>query len=282
MPFAIAVLITCHNRKEKTLLCLQQLFKQIILIKEFSFDVYLVDDASSDGTTEAVNLIFPNVIVIKGNGNLFWNRGMHLAWSYASNLKDYDFFLWLNDDSFLEPFAMQELLECENFKSQFVIVCGALCSAVDGTFSYGGRSSVGDNIVPNGSFQNCSFINGNCVLISKRVFHLVGNLDPFYPHAIGDIDYGLRALKLGVKIITTRKYIGFCERNTSSPKWCSPKLNLYERLKILYSPLGYSHPFFFFRFELKHFGLFIALKHFFTIHLRMFSPNLWRTLKNLT
>ena len=43
----IAVLITCHNRKEKTLHCLQNLYKQSI-----TCDVYLVDDGSIDGSSE--------------------------------------------------------------------------------------------------------------------------------------------------------------------------------------------------------------------------------------
>ena len=46
----IAVLITCYNRKDKTLLCLESLFKQQGLGIDFSLAVFLVDDGSTDGT----------------------------------------------------------------------------------------------------------------------------------------------------------------------------------------------------------------------------------------
>ena len=79
----IAVLLTCHNRSEKTTACLHSLF-QCYLPSDFVLDVFLVDDGSTDGTAELVTEKFPKVIIIHGDGNLFWNRGMHLAWSYAS------------------------------------------------------------------------------------------------------------------------------------------------------------------------------------------------------
>ena len=42
----IAAILTCHNRKEKTLACLHSLFSIISTI-----DVFLVDDGSTDGTS---------------------------------------------------------------------------------------------------------------------------------------------------------------------------------------------------------------------------------------
>lgn len=53
----IAVLLTAHNRKEKTLLCLDFLFKQK-QVEEYTIDVYLTDDGSTDGTSEAVKKHF--------------------------------------------------------------------------------------------------------------------------------------------------------------------------------------------------------------------------------
>ena len=70
----IAAIITCHNRKEKTLVCLKSLF-QIIQ----NIDVFLTDDGSTDGTSEAVKKIYPQVNIIQGDGNLFWSRGMYIV-----------------------------------------------------------------------------------------------------------------------------------------------------------------------------------------------------------
>ena len=95
----IAVLIVCHNRKEKTIKCLQKLYSQKN-IENIKFKVFLVDDGSSDGTEHAISQSFPDVVIIKGNGNLFWAGGMRIAWNSAKK-KQYDYYLWLNDDVFL-------------------------------------------------------------------------------------------------------------------------------------------------------------------------------------
>lgn len=79
----LAVLLTVHNRKTKTLKCLQQLYTQIP-IKGYQVDVYLTDDGCTDGTPEAISQEFPQVHIIHGDGKLFWNRGMYTAWQEAA------------------------------------------------------------------------------------------------------------------------------------------------------------------------------------------------------
>ena len=92
----VAVLLTCHNRKAKTIECLKSLFKAIQFSKaDSSFSVYLVDDGSTDGTAEAVLSNFPEVNVINGSGNLFWAGGMRLAWNTALQSNP-DYYLLLN------------------------------------------------------------------------------------------------------------------------------------------------------------------------------------------
>jgi GT2 family glycosyltransferase len=105
---------------------------------------------------------------------------------------------------------------------------------------------------------------------------MAGIIDPIYPHANGDHDYGLRLLKLGGTIITTRKFIAHCERNAKLPKWCYSSTPFLERIKVLYSPLGNSHPIYYFIYEKRHFGIGVAFKHFLSIHLRVLIPSLWK------
>ena len=93
----IAVLLTVFNRKDKTLKCLEQLYNQLPL-REYQVDIYLTNDGCTDGTPEAINQKYPQIHIIQGTGNLFWNRGMYLAWQEAAK-NDYDFYLWLNDHS---------------------------------------------------------------------------------------------------------------------------------------------------------------------------------------
>ena len=88
--------MTCYNRVSTTLTCLDAVAAQR-LPEGYAIDVYLVDDASPDGTGQAVKMKFPSVEVINGKGGLFWCNGMRLAWDVAvSKGVEYSFFLWLN------------------------------------------------------------------------------------------------------------------------------------------------------------------------------------------
>jgi hypothetical protein len=105
---------------------------------------------------------------------------------------------------------------------------------------------------------------------------LLGELDPIFPHAIGDYEYGLRALKNNISIFTTTRTIGTCEEHLSLPDWCLPDVPFFKRIKNLYSPLGSAHPYYYFIFERRHFGYSKAIKHFFSIHMRVIFPSLWK------
>ncbi|WP_034920458.1 glycosyltransferase family 2 protein [Gillisia sp. CAL575] len=269
----MAVLLTCHNRKEKTIACLNALFFAE-LPQEFDFDVFLVDDASDDGTAEAVKIKFPKVNIIKGTGNLYWNRGMHLAWENASESDEYDYFLWLNDDVIILPKAIIELIE--SAEKCHSIICGTMKSPNSGKATYGGRGNNGKVILPNGELQQCNVINGNLVLVPKKVFSVVGNLDPIFPHAIGDYDYALRAKSKGFLSYVSPNYMGYCEENESLPKWCLPEVPLKERYKSLYSPLGNSEPVAYFRYVRRHMGSTHAIKSYLLIHTRLIFPKLWK------
>ena len=125
---SIATIITCHNRKEKTLTCLTDLMNQDV-ISDIDLNVYLVDDGSTDSTGNAVKQNFPQVNVLQGDGTLYWNGGMRFAFSEAMK-NNYDYYLWLNDDTFLYSNAIKLLLETSNDmkrqKGKDVIVTGTI------------------------------------------------------------------------------------------------------------------------------------------------------------
>ena len=117
----IAVLMTVYNRREATLRCLSFLFANVI--PGFELEVFLVDDGCTDGTRDAIRDSFPQVTIIESEGNLFWNRGMYLAWSTALTC-DPDYYLWLNDDSFLYENEPMEVFERARTKRRCrVILC---------------------------------------------------------------------------------------------------------------------------------------------------------------
>jgi GT2 family glycosyltransferase len=271
--YQIAVLLTSFNRKEKTLSCLRSLNKITEDDPNVNVDIYLVDDNSMDGTSQSVRDNFENVILIMGTGQLFWNRGMNLAWSEASK-KSYDYYLWLNDDTILKDKAIEILVNDSKLFNNDAIICGVCESRENGEVTYGGyKKDTHEIIHPIGKPQYCFFFNGNIVLVPKSVFRILGNLDPVFHHSLGDFDYGLRAYKKGIKTYITSQIIGYCEKNELT-KWCNPKYKFKERIKTFYSPLG-AVPFQQFIFLKRHYGYFKAFTTFFSNHLRLIFPSKW-------
>jgi GT2 family glycosyltransferase len=239
--YHIAVLLTCHNRKSKTLESLEHLYNAK-LPSNYSLDTFLVNDGSSDGTKEGVKEQFPSVKIIEGTGELYWNGGMRLAWETAAKHSDYDFYLWLNDDTNLYETAIEALIDCyftalKSYNVESLIIGSCESEKNSNEFSYGGRTDAGA-VVPNGNLQQATYVNGNAVLVPKAIFNKIGNLSSDYTHGIGDNAYGLEALKHGFKVFITNKYIATCPINENMPKWMNPELPLIQRWKSLHTPLG--------------------------------------------
>lgn len=269
----IAVLITCHNRKEKTLHCLHNLFSQD-LPEDCLTDVYLTDDGCTDGTPEAIKAEYPQVHIIQGDGNLYWNRGMYVAWQEASK-RDYDFYLWLNDDTNIYQRALEYILKSNKALGTHCVIAGATCSPTDkNQTTYSGY--IGKKKIPmNGTYQKADKINGNFVLIPKSVFQVLGMNDPYYRHSFGDMDYGLRAKKAGIPCYITDRHIGTCEAHQRPNKCFDPTVPLYARLRWFYSPLG-MNPLEFFHMNKMAFGIIRAMTIFITTHIRVIFPRIWR------
>jgi GT2 family glycosyltransferase len=270
MMITIAVLITCHNRKDKTLACLEALYAQERLELDFNVEVFLVDDGSSDGTSEAIRIQFPEVNIIQGDGNLYWNRGMHLAWKTAVFNRNYDYFLWLNDDTIIFNTALQGIIGASNQKNNKAIIVGPTTSLNSLKCTYSGQKKIKNTVFqilePNDKLQKCERFNGNFVLIPNAVFNFVGNLDHQFHHALGDYDYGLRATNLGVDSFVYKKFIGVCEINEANNYLL--KKGYLSRLKFLYSPFGPT-PSQFFRYNFRHFGFFWAVLIYLGVHLKI-------------
>src|SRR5690606_30533818 len=185
-------LLTVFNRREKTLRCLDRLFRQVGLREKFIIEVFLVDDGSTDNTKEEVLDQFPRTHVIQGDGTLFWNRGMHLAWKSAVKKAEYDYFLWLNDDTLIDLSCISTALKTADEYGGSIIVGSTVAGHDSSIYTYGGRAQNGKLIVPGVKPRLAHFFNGNIVLIPKVVYEVVGMNDPYFHHSLGDFDYGLR------------------------------------------------------------------------------------------
>lgn len=268
----IAVLLTVHNRKAKTISCLNHIFNAELpdgyLIKAF-----VTDDGCTDGTPDAIKNQYPQVEIIKGDGNLFWNRGMYTAWRKAIK-ENFNFYLWLNDDTTIIKDTFRILLSTSKAYHHNAIIIGATEDPDTHKFTYGGRYLDGSAIPPNGKNIEVDLGNGNIVLIPQNVVSKIGIIDPYYKHDKGDSDYTLTAKRHGIKVIQAAQYLGCCTRHENIPQWMNPNISIIKRLKAFHSVMG-PQPKEIYYYEKKHFGIYKAIIKIITSYIRCIIPNLW-------
>lgn len=244
---SVCALLTCFNRRDKTLACLAAL-RASEGIDAVRLHAVLVDDASRDGTVAAVREAQPWVDVIEADGDLFWCRGMHRAFSRAL-AQGHDHYLWLNDDTMLDPDALARLLACHDVlarrEGEAVIVVGSTRDRDSGALTYGGElrrsgwQPLRYRLAPPQAepVRVCTF-NGNVVLVSAAAAAVVGNLDPLYEHAMGDTDYGLRAGRLGVGCWLAPGTHGLCSHNPVTGTFADPALPWRRRWALMLGRKG--------------------------------------------
>ena len=269
----IAVLLTVFNRKDKTLQCLERLY-HLPPLEGYKMEIYLTDDGCTDGTPEAVAEQYPAVNVIHGKGDLFWNRGMWTAWDTAARTRDYDFYLWLNDDTFVYDSMLKVLTAAADETHEEAIIVGATEDTAHTGITYGGRRDGNGIPQPDGKLTEVDYFNGNIVLIPRSAYRVLGNLDYYFTHSKGDFDYGMRAKKAGVKMYQAGEVLGECDEHPTLDKWCNPDVPFSQRWKMLYRPNGMP-PKETFHLDKRHCGIAIACFHYLTIHLRCLCPRLW-------
>jgi GT2 family glycosyltransferase len=234
----IAVIMTCYNRHKTTLSCLESVMSQDAYDAS-RIRIYLVDDASKDNTGGEVTRRFPQVRVIQGTGNLYWCGGMRTAWAEASEW-DPDGYLWLNDDTILLTGALGLVLGgFEAASRRFgrkIIIVGSTKDPVDGKWTYGGYRAA-EPVMPGGGLEEIDTFNGNLVLVSRETFQSLGNLSDRFQHSFGDIEYGIRARRTGIKMLLVGSFLGCCSANIQDA-WCNPRERLIRRWQIFHSPKG--------------------------------------------
>ena len=255
----ICVLLTCHNRKEKTLRCVQSLTAKNA---KLNFSFVIVDDGSTDGTKEALqSLENIDIAIINGDGNLFYSGGMRKAIEYAKNNScQYDYYMLANDDVDFYDNTIEKMTELADNR----IVVGV---TDDGNrkMTYGGvqsrskfRPSFHKVMSTETELVKCDTFNANCVVIPSAIFNALDNIDNFYVHGFGDYDYGLMASQRGYPIIATPFFVGMCKNNPIKGSWKDKSLSLKERKKAKEKINGSPSKVWYY-FTKKHFGFFSAI-----------------------
>ncbi|MCM1153281.1 MAG: glycosyltransferase [Muribaculum sp.] len=259
----IAVIITCHNRVDKTTCCLETFKKALTkhnsLVSQedqIKIHVYLTDDGCTDGTAEQVGKIYgpESLTVIKGDGNLYWAGGMRKAWNYAINSGiNHDYYLLLNDDTDVFENVFSELMQCEKYAYETFGRCGiysGICCSTDRkSLTYGGDIITNyllfkpKRLGPTGSVQQCDMTNANILLIPGKVVDEIGIFYSGYLHGKADNDYSFLARKKGIPVLLTPDYCGECDYDHGTEDDTKRKIinmSRSERRKYFHSPLHSS------------------------------------------
>jgi len=278
----IAVLLATFNRKEKTLICLERLRAQI-LPPGVSLKIFLTDDNSSDGTPEAIKAQYPEVILFKGTGSLFWAGGMRNTWTMALS-SNADYYLLLNDDTVLRSDCVARLLDYYQLPAAGIadITIGSTIDVNTKEVSYGGHKLYNKNSVTHHSvsseteYLECDLANANIMLVPKETVNRIGILSDAFTHSIADFDYTLRASKSGMKVIVVPGILGDCtDDNLIAARQKPPGLK--QRLKYMRSPKGLAYNEYM-GFIKDHFPKHLPVV-FVKIWLKTLFPSLWLKLK---
>lgn len=238
----VVILITCHNRREKTLSCLDRLSHQY-LSSRIELQVVLVDDGSTDGTQSAVREKYPGVILLEGDGSLYWNGGMRWAFRRAKEL-DPSYYLLINDDTVLYEDAIARLVwehrELRQSREVPIVLVGSTQDPHSGEITYGGwRTEKWWNplhteiVHPSDNPIQCDTFNANCALLGAEVADAVGNLDSSFTHGFGDYDYGFRVNNSGGEVWVASGFYGECVRDHGERPWYDQERSWRERIEAL-------------------------------------------------
>ena len=250
----IAVLMTCYNRKEKTIACLKSLYDSYCTSNStFEIELFLTDDGCTDGTAYAVNELNLGlkINIIKGNGALYWNGGMICAWKSALRKDGFDGFLLLNDDTIVLPEFWNDLKNADEISIRRTgkkgVYVGSTYDKSSQKFTYGGFNFVSKwtlkdvFVYPNGKdFQQCQCAHGNITYISNDVVKTMGIFCEDYIHGGSDHDYTYRAYKKGFPIFVMPHYCGICENDHLKERKVLSEMSFVERLRYMRSPFGYN------------------------------------------
>lgn len=101
----IYIVIPVFNRKHFTKDCLISLRNQTYKHHK----TIIVDDGSTDGTKEMLESEFPEVIVLSGDGNLWWTKSINMGIRHALSLGA-DYIMTLNNDTIATPDFLEKMM----------------------------------------------------------------------------------------------------------------------------------------------------------------------------
>jgi N-acetylglucosaminyl-diphospho-decaprenol L-rhamnosyltransferase len=213
----LSVLIVSWNTRELLRQCLSEILKETAGIQA---EIFLVDNASADGSAEMVRADFPNVHLIANDTN----RGFAAANNQALAKSTGEFILLLNPDTEVKPGAIKTLIDFAKAHPKAGIVAPQLLNSDDTIqrscrefptfagmlFELMGLSRLFPNDKRFGAYKMLDFNHtterevdqpeGACLLLPRQVIEKVGSLDEGYFMLFEEVDWCYRIKQAGWQI----------------------------------------------------------------------------------
>jgi hypothetical protein len=205
----VAVIILNWNRKADTLRCLAS----IELSNYPAADVTVIDNASTDGSVEAVESAHPEVRIIRNATNLGYAGGNNVGLRTALD-EGYPYVLILNNDTVVDAGAIEKLVALAEASPDAGIVAPAICYldqpelvwSAGGTIDWaGGRVEstyvdIPASRLPQGAFS-VDHVTGCCLLLRAEAIRKAGLIDPRFFLYFEETEWCVRVVRRGYSIL---------------------------------------------------------------------------------
>lgn len=250
----VAIIIVNYNNCFDTTQCLDSL-KEI----DYNYhEIYIVDNNSTNDSVLKLDRYISNypkkIHFIKSNKNLGFAGGNNLAIRKALE-SDFDYFLLLNNDTVVEKDFLSEMLSIADRDDNIGIIGPKiryfhnpqLIWYAGGYIDWFRFSGVhyGLNEIDRGQYdqiREVSFITGCCMLIKREVIEKVGLLCEDYFLYNEDLDYCVRVMDSGYKLIYNPKSVIYHKVGQSSGGEKSPVAirHFVRSKKLFFKKFGYK------------------------------------------
>jgi GT2 family glycosyltransferase len=191
----LGVVIVTVNGREVLLRALRALLPQCDALKEVDYQVVVVDDASTDGTVEAVRREFPEVSVIANHSD----GGPARAYTVGLRHLGFPTYIMVMHDSV--EVSAGTLARMVRYLKEHLSTAGVVGSLIDpdGRVQFQRTDIV--ELVPrrHRRLHLSTFVGTTCAIVRGEVFFDVGLYDERLRVLCGDLDWSLRARRKGYR-----------------------------------------------------------------------------------
>ena len=195
----VCIIIVSYNFEPWIDLCLSSVYASTI-----PSTVVVIDNNSSDNTTEIIESKFPQVVLIKKHENLGFGKANNVGFMYALENK-FDYVFLLNQDAWIETDMLEKLIVAAENSQDFGIISPVHLSS-DGTSldhgfaDYSNIKTIDQLPQPSNKLVELPFVNAAFWLLPIETVKNIGGFSPLFFHYGEDRNYILRTTFHNYKI----------------------------------------------------------------------------------